>query len=179
MKGWILLSCALAAGACAGTSAGPAPDSPAGSVDALDLVVQALRARGVSYGSDGTLAGLLSYVEASHQVVPATEARPGDVVFFNVAGPGCADHAGVVEAVDPSGRIVFRESRGGRVRQSFVYPWAPALRRGPDGRILNSFLRPRRMDDPPGARYFAGEMLCAVGRLQDDRPPADRLEAAR
>jgi hypothetical protein len=169
MRRWALLACALAGGAgCAGAqaAAAPAPESPASPADALGLVEQALRTRGVSPGGDGTLAGLLSYLEAARAVVPATEARPGDVVFFNVAGPGCADHAGVVEAVDPSGRIVFREARAGRVRQSFVYPWAPALRRGPDGRILNSFLRPRRREDPPDARYFAGEMLCAVGRLE-------------
>ena len=36
----------------------------------------------------------------------------------------------------------------------------------PAARILNSFLRPIRIDDPPGARYFAGEMLCGVARAQ-------------
>jgi hypothetical protein len=166
-------ACTLAAvGGCAGTIAGADPEaavSAPGSAGALDLVEQALRARGLPVGGVGSLEGLYSYVEASHRIVPATQARPGDVVFFNVEGDRCADHAGVVEAVDPSGRIVFREARAGRVRQSFVYPWAPALRRGPDGRILNSFLRPRRMDDPPTARYFAGEMLCAVGRLESAR----------
>jgi hypothetical protein len=31
--------------------------------------------------------------------------------------------------------------------------------------VLNSFLRPKRIDEPPGARHFAGEMLCAVARV--------------
>ena len=71
----------------------------------------------------------------------------------------------LAEAVGPDGRITFVEARGGHVRRSVVDPGHPALRRDARGRITNSFLRPMAMDDPPGSRYFAGDMLCAVVRL--------------
>src|SRR5205809_286165 len=78
--------------------------------------------------------------------------------------PECADRAGIVESVGTGGRITFVEAQGGRVRRRFVDPAHPSSRRDARGEILNSFLRPIRIDDPPGARYFAGEMLCGVAR---------------
>jgi len=39
------------------------------------------------------------------------------------------------------------------------------MRRDDKGRILNTFLRPKRMEDPAETVYFAGEMLCAVFRV--------------
>jgi hypothetical protein len=67
--------------------------------------------------------------------------------------------------VASDGRITFVEVRDGRARRSFVDPVRPSERRSAGGEILNSFLRPIRIDDPPGARYFAGEMLCGVARV--------------
>jgi hypothetical protein len=66
--------------------------------------------------------------------------------------------------VEPDGRIVFVETRGGQVRRSVVDPAHPTLRRTERGEIANTFLRPKRVADPPGARYFAGEMLCGIAR---------------
>lgn len=133
----------------------------------LKFVERTLRRRGLRFGTDGTFGGLLSYFEhGAGSLVPPTDARRGDVVFFDIGGRRCADHAGLVESVDARGRITFREWRGGSVRLSYVHPSDPSARRSPEGRILNSFLRPRLPDDPPAARYFAGEMLCAVGRAR-------------
>ena len=130
-------------------------------------VEQALREdQGVRFGTDGTVGSLFSYIKHTHLLVPTSHARRGDVVFFNIGGRRCADHAGYIEEVDDSGRIAFRESRSGRVRRSYLHPDEPSVRRAPDGRILNSFLRVRRMEDPPAARYYAGELLCAVGRVR-------------
>ena len=130
------------------------------------MVEGSLRQRGAHFGTDGSVSSLYTYMRIEQALIPAQNARPGDVVFFNIVGDSCADHAGMVEAVDDLGRIAFREVRAGMVRTSYVHPREPAARRAPDGRILNSFLRPRRTDDPPAARYFAGEMLCAVGRVR-------------
>ena len=98
------------------------------------------------------------------------DARPGDILLFDSRGvapaPECADRAGIVESVGAGGRITFVEARDGRVRRSFVDPAHPSSRRDARGEILNSFLRPIRIDDPPGARYFAGEMLCGVARTR-------------
>jgi len=133
--------------------------------DASAFVERALQRRGLRFGTDGTVESIHAYMKFEHRLVPARRARPGDVVFFALGDPEtCGDHAGVVEGVDRSGRIVFGESRFGQQRRSYVHPARPAERRDAQGRILNTFLRARRPDDPPAARYFAGEMLCAVGR---------------
>ena len=80
--------------------------------------------------------------------VAAADARPGDVLFFDTratdADPDCddvTDHAGLVESVEPDGRITFVEARGRPVRRSFVDPAHPTLRRNARGEIANSFLR--------------------------------------
>ncbi|HEY0709430.1 MAG TPA: CHAP domain-containing protein [Polyangia bacterium] len=147
-----------------------APPTGAGEGDAslqpAGLVEGALREKGVRFGTDGQVASLYAYMRREQAFVSARAARPGDVLFFAISGPTCADHTGVVEAVDDIGRITFREVRGGQVRTSYVHPGDPTARRWSDGRVVNSFLRPRRTDDPPAARYFAGEMLCAVGRVR-------------
>jgi hypothetical protein len=134
------------------------------------LVERSLRDAGLRFGTDGSVRALWGYMRTSHEVVAASEARPGDVVFFDTRGtddvPSCADHAGVVETVDGDGRLGFVEAREGQVRHSFVDPAHPTSRRGEQDRILNSFLRPKRVGDPPEARYFAGEMLCGVARVR-------------
>jgi hypothetical protein len=141
--------------------------APAPSLRPAALVETTLQKRGVRFGTDGSVESLFTYMRFEQTLVPPRSARAGDVVFFNIDGEGgdCADHAGVVESVD-DGRIAFREVRSGQTRTSYLDPRQPSQRRSADGRILNSFLRPRRTDDPPAARYFAGEMLCAVGRVR-------------
>lgn len=132
------------------------------------FVERALHEAGFRFGTDGSTRALWGYLRTSHRLVDATDAHPGDILFFDTRGvapvPECADRAGIVESVATDGRITFVEARDGRVRHSFVDPARPADRRDAQGEILNSFLRPIRIDDPPGARYFAGEMLCGVAR---------------
>jgi hypothetical protein len=137
---------------------------------AADLVAASLADRGLRFGTDGSVAALWGYLSSSHTVVSPTDARAGDVLFFETdARPAGAcsapDHAGIVTEAQPDGRLGFIEARHGRVRRSFVDPLRPGLRRDPEGRIRNSFLRPKRPDDPPGLPVFAGEMLCAVARI--------------
>jgi hypothetical protein len=133
------------------------------------FVVEALRAAGLRFGTDGSATALYGYLRTSHRLVPPGQAHPGDVVFFDVRGlgpqPACADHAGIVERVERGGRITFVEARAGQIRRSFVDPDRPTLRRDQRGQVRNSFLRPKTPGDPAGARYFAGQMLCAVARV--------------
>jgi hypothetical protein len=140
----------------------------AGSDESAALVERRLHVLGYRFGTDGTVPALWGYLRAAHRLVPAASAAPGDVVLFDTRGtapqPRCADHVGLVESV-ADGRITFVEARGGRVRRSLVDPAYPSLRRDARGRIANTFLRPKAVDDPAGARYFAGDMLCAVIRL--------------
>ena len=74
------------------------------------------------------------------------------------------DHAGLVAEVESDGRIDFVEARGGAIRRSYADPLRPRVRRDESGRVLNSFLRPRKVGDPDDSPTFAGEMLCAVVR---------------
>jgi hypothetical protein len=145
------------------------PHRPRGDESAA-LVERSLHQAGLRFGTDGSVRALWGYMRASHEVVAASEARPGDVLFFDAYGTGdvptCADHAGIVENVDGDGRLGFVEARDGQIRHSFVDPSHPTTRRTEPERILNSFLRPKRVSDPPEARYFAGEMLCGIARVR-------------
>lgn len=134
------------------------------------FVVRTLHASGLRFGTDGSARALWGYMRTNHRVVRAASARPGDVLFFDTIGtgeqPDCADHAAVVERVSPDGRIGFVELRGGRLRHSVADPRRPTERRDTRGDVLNSFLRPVRPGDPPGARYLAGQMLCGIARAR-------------
>jgi hypothetical protein len=131
-------------------------------------VEESLLARGLRFGTDGSVAALYAYVRERFAEVAPENACRGDVIFFDL-GSGCGGHAGLVETIEPTGRIGFRERREGDTRHSYVSPRAPYLRRDGQGRIMNTFLRAKRMDDPPETAYFAGEMLCAVFHV--DSPP--------
>jgi hypothetical protein len=137
---------------------------PRGKRSQAGLVEEALHARGFRFGTDGSVASLFAFVQGQFQRIPAEQARDGDVVFFDT-GTGCGGHVGLVETAEASGRIGFREWRNGSSRHSVATPRAPLARRDANGIILNSFLRTKRMDDPADTRYFAGDMLCAVFRV--------------
>ena len=131
---------------------------------AVGVVERSLHERGIRFGTDGTSGSLYQFLHAQYPEVPASEARPGDVLFFDM-GDGCGGHTGLVDLVDGGGRLMFREWRDGSARRSYVDPGQPHTRR--DGAlILNTFLRVKRPDDPPSTRYFAGELLCSVVRPQ-------------
>ena len=136
------------------------------------FVARSLRDSGLHFGTDGSTRALWEYLRLAHRTVAAPAARPGDVLFFDTratdAAPDCddvTDHAGLVESVESDGRIIFIEARGGQVRRSVVDASHPTLRRNERGEIANSFLRTKQVADPPNARYFAGQMLCGVARI--------------
>jgi hypothetical protein len=132
---------------------------------AVALVERSLHERGLRFGTDGSVGALFGYARDNGRSVAPAEARAGDVVFFDL-GDGCAGHVGLVEGADGDGRVAFREARDGQIRHSYADATTPSVRRDEAGRILNTFLRPKRPDDPPQTRYFAGEMLCAVLRVR-------------
>jgi len=139
--------------------------------EGVAFVERSLRDAGLHFGTDGSTRALWEYLRLAHRTVAPSGARPGDVVFFDTraaaTAPDCdddTDHAGIVEAVETDGRIIFVEQRGGQVRRSVVDPGHPTQRRNDRGEIANSFLRAKLVADPPDARYFAGQMLCGVAR---------------
>ncbi len=131
-------------------------------------VEESLHGRGIRFGTDGSAPALFAFVRERFAEVPAEQSSRGDVLFFDL-GSGCGGHAGLVETVEPAGRIGFRERRDGDTRHSYLTPRTPYLRRDGQGRIMNTFLRPKRMEDPRETAYFAGEMLCAVFHVES--PP--------
>jgi hypothetical protein len=139
----------------------PPANSPAG------LVERSLHQRGLRFGTDGSVVAVYTYLANGHRRVSPAKARPGDVLAFEI-DEGCGDHLALVEEVAPAGRITFREWRDGQLRRSYADPRAPRTRRDDQGRVLNTFLRIKRPDDPAHARYFAGEMLCAVFRADKE-----------
>ena len=144
------------------------PPASGGGDEGAAFVERALHDAGFRFGTDGSPRALWGYLRTSHRLVGAAEVRAGDIVFFDTLGTGparaCADRTGIVESVTPGGRIGFVEARGGRIHREYVDPAHPRARRGAGGEVLNSFLRPIRIDDPAGTRYFAGEMLCGIAR---------------
>ena len=82
---------------------------------------------------------------------------PGDEILFAETGEAEA-LAGVVESVE-GGQVGFRYRRGGRDYRGVLDLRRPDVRRDRRGRILNSYLRIKRRDDPPDTRYLAGELL--------------------
>jgi hypothetical protein len=137
------------------------------------FVERSLRDAGLRFGTDGSTRALWEYLRLSHQTVAPTRARAGDVLFFDTRparwAPDCdddTDHAGIVEEVEPDGRIIFVETRGGQLRRSVVDPVHPTMRRNERGELANTFLRAKLVADSPDARYFAGEMLCGIARVE-------------
>lgn len=146
-------------------------ETPAPRDEGAAFVERSLRDSGLHFGTDGSTRALWEYLRNTHATVAPPRARPGDVLFFDTrasdAEPDCDDttnHAGVVESVEPDGRIVFLEARGVQIRRSVVDPARPTLRRNDRGELANSFLRAKLVADPPNARYFAGQMLCGIAR---------------
>jgi hypothetical protein len=133
---------------------------------AVGVVERSLHERGIRFGTDGTPSSLYHFLRAQYPEVAASEARPGDVLFFDMGdGSGCGGHTGLVDLVDSGGRLMFREWRDGSARRSYVHPGQPHARRD-RALILNTFLRVKLPDDPRSTRYFAGELLCSVVRPQ-------------
>ncbi|MCG5056206.1 MAG: C40 family peptidase [Myxococcales bacterium] len=151
-----------------GRPKGARAESPRRPDDAAAWVEATLRRRGLKFGTDGSVAALYSYAVARHERIDPRAARAGDLLFFDTSrdGNACGTHVGLVEAIAPGGALKFRERRDGRDLQSFADPMRPRRRRDAQGRVVNSFLRPRQPHDEDTSRYFAGEMVCAVVRVR-------------
>lgn len=142
--------------------ASPRPETAAAPVE------RTLRARGLRFGTDGSVGALYAYATSRHERVDPRRARVGDLVFFDLTDDGshCGNHVGIVTGIAPGGALKFQERREGRDRESFVDPMRPGRRRDEQGRLINSFLRPRRPGDGDDVRHYAGQMLCAVVRVR-------------
>lgn len=137
-------------------------------ITAATLVENSLQRRGLSFGTDGSVQALYSYATMRHESIDPREARPGDIVFFDTSsGEGrCGGHVGLVQGIAPGGALKFRERRNEEDRESVADPMRPSQRRDDNGRVINTFMQPRKPNDREGTRYYAGQMVCAVVRVR-------------
>jgi len=155
-----------ASGAAADPAARAAADAGAGEAAAA-FVREILAAAGVTLAPPGAGAGALARLRAGLGARGAVyrDHLPwaGDLVFLRgtVAGAGAAPtHVAVVVEVALDGTVSALGWRDGAPRRDRLNPYHPTRRRL-DGRIVNSYVRTIRPDDPPGTRYLAGELLDA------------------
>jgi hypothetical protein len=113
---------------CIGAPAPAARRSRASEAGRRTLVEESLHARGIRFGTDGSVPALFAFMREQFPQVQADQARGGDVLFFDL-GTGCGAHVGLVETAESGGRIGFREWRDGSSRHSYVTPRDPYLRR--------------------------------------------------
>lgn len=90
--------------------------------------------------------------------------RVGDLAVFRET-PGVPRVAVVVE-VHPDGLVECVGETRAAWRRIKLHPEQRGVRRS-KGRVLNTFLRVRRPDDPPRARYLAGQLLQGFRTLLD------------
>ncbi len=90
--------------------------------------------------------------------------RPADLVFF--AGVDFGPRVGLVTRVLRGGVVEAMFIARGAVRRIRFDVRRPDERRV-DGNIVNTFVRPKRRDDPPGTAYLAGQLVDSVRTLLD------------
>lgn len=123
--------------------------------------------KGQSYAS-----ALLDHVRLKGSFEVHGKPRPGDLVFFHGTKAGAAQNnerptlVGIVERIDSHGTVFFLSQLGDVVDRSRCTPQKPHVRRDEKtGRVLNSFMRHKRRDDPSDTAYMAGELLVGFGRI--------------
>ena len=75
---------------------------------AATLVEESLHARGIRFGTDGSVPALFAFMREQFAQVQADQVHGGDVLFFDL-GSGCGTHVGLVETAEPGGPCCPRE----------------------------------------------------------------------
>src|SRR4029079_11526100 len=131
------------------------------------------------YGGLGELDGgngvgrIFTHVVEHGRIHYGPTVHPGDLVFFHNTWDFNRDglpndpltHVGVVEKVDLDGTVVFVSSVSAGIKRYRMNLKHPDTHKTVDGRILNDFLRRKRMSDTRGTYYLAGRLFAAFGTL--------------
>jgi hypothetical protein len=99
--------------------------------------------------------------------------RPGDLVFFDNTwdfnGDGVLNdpltHVGIVEAVEQDGTVVFISRVSNAIERYRMNLRAPNATRASDGRLLNDYLRRKKIADPLSTGYLTGQLFAGFGTL--------------
>src|SRR5215468_2216319 len=126
----------------------PALHPPAG------VVTTAESERGLPAPDAQSWAQTVLYRAHAHTSRALPAPRKGDLVIFDDGKTGVV--------IDKKGELVrFLYVKAGAVREGVLSTERPDRRRDAQGRLLNSYVRARRENDPPGTRYLAGECVTA------------------
>jgi len=131
------------------------------------------------YGGLGELDGgngvgrIFTHVVEHGRIHYGPTVHPGDLVFFHNTWDFNRDglpndpltHVGVVEKVDVNGTVVFVSSVSAGIKRYRMNLKHPDTHTTSDGRVLNDFLRRKRMSDTRGTYYLAGRLFAAFGTL--------------
>ena len=100
---------------------------------------------------------------------------PGDLVFFDNTWDFNADgllndsltHVGIVEAVERDGTVIFISRVSNAIERYRMNLRAPNTIRDADGRILNDYLRRKKIGDPLATGYLTGQLFASFGSLDE------------
>ncbi|HEV8321750.1 MAG TPA: hypothetical protein VG389_09070 [Myxococcota bacterium] len=114
--------------------------------------------------------GDLVFLRATYAEDPAAGAAATTAASAPARATGAVTHVALAVDVAGDGTIDALGFRRGAARRDRLNPYHPTQRLL-DGRIVNSFVRIIRPDDPPGTRYLAGELLESFGDSAAFVPP--------
>lgn len=131
------------------------------------------------YGELGELDGgngvgrIYTHVVEHGRIHYGPTVHPGDLVFFHNTWDFNRDglpndpltHVGVVEKVESDGTVLFVSSLSKGIERYRMNLQYPDIHKGPDGQVLNHFLRRKQSGDVQGTRYLAGQLFAAFGTL--------------
>ncbi len=99
--------------------------------------------------------------------------RPGDLVFFDNTwdfnGDGLFNdpltHVGIVEQIEPDGTVIFISRVAGAVARYRMNLSHPHIHKTAEGRVLNDYIRRKRLTDPDNIARLTGELFSFYGNL--------------
>ncbi|MBH0208365.1 MAG: hypothetical protein HP495_07590 [Nitrospira sp.] len=102
-----------------------------------------------------------------------TDARPGDLVFFDNTwdfnGDGLLNdpltHVGIVEQIESDGTVTFISRVAGAVARYRMNLNQPHVHKTAEGRLLNDYIRRKRPTDPENTARLTGELFSFYGNL--------------
>lgn len=110
---------------------------------------------------------IYEYVQKDGIIYKGNVPKPGDIVFFSEtlrSGRRDLSHIGIVESSDPNGTVSFIHKSTRGIKRSFLNLATPSVASENDT-VANSYLRRRRLSDPPGTKYLAGELFAGYGSI--------------
>lgn len=144
------------------------------------FIIDVLKENRVSVPTTGNgtaIQGMYYALKRRKQVYDKDLPRPGDLVFFHNTADTNKDNRnndwysliGIVEKIDADSTVSFVALHFGKIQRLSMNLKSPQVRRNEKkGKVINAFLRIKRMDDPEYTQYLAGELYAGFGTLFKD-----------